>query len=159
MVKHQININLANIQLCSSQVDQGKSDFWIFREGKHIFCGGEEKRRRKSRKLFWEEKIYLLWGRRKKEKGKEENIWGRKILVCRGEEKRRRKRRKIYRIGKCHVGQTDKQKGNCEDRAKSHTQNSQLYFLKVEFDWINYLIEPLQFKPQDCLNDRKGSWT
>ena len=32
-------------------------------------------------------------------------------------------------------------------------------FLKVEFDWINYLIGPLQFKPQDCLNDWMDSLT
>ena len=55
------------------------------------------------------------------------------IFLCRGEEKRRRKRRKIYRKGKCPVGQTDRE-GIVKIELESYTQNSHLYFLKVEFD-------------------------
>ena len=119
---------------------------------KYLALAGEGQQRRKRRNFVGKT------GRKNGEGKGGKYLMKESIFLCRGEEKRRRKRRKIYRKGKCPVGQTDRE-GIVKIELESYTQNSHLYFLKVEFDWINYLIEPLQFKPQDCLNDRKGSWT
>ena len=53
----------------------------IFEDGKYIFCGGEEKRKKEKEENIWRRNKYFLLRRRKTEKEKEQNIW-RRILFC-----------------------------------------------------------------------------